>query len=137
MLPAVRYFMTLCVNQFMVYDLHCPVLEAIHSLHPQHLTLRFELFCHALTLHRLLCQQEHLLRCLFVDVGKADIQLAAGQQFRMQGLTLLLDVAVGAAVPISRWAFLLRLILSGRKWNSHLATYTINGCFYRSCTFPL
>ena len=65
----------------MVYGLHYPVPYAVHPLYPQHLILFFEMFCDALTLGHLLCQQGHLLRRLFVDVGKVGIQLTAGQQF--------------------------------------------------------
>ncbi len=54
----------------MINDLCCPVTDVIHPLHPLHLILRFELFGDPLTFGHLLCQQEHLFRCLFVDVGK-------------------------------------------------------------------
>ena len=83
---------TLCVNQLMVYDLHDPVPNVVHTLHPQHLILRLELFCHTLPLCHLLCQQEYLLRCLFVDVGKVGVQPAAGQKLRVQGFSLRFDV---------------------------------------------
>ena len=83
----------------MINDLHCPVPDVVHSLHPQHLILRFELFSYALSLGHLLCQQEHLLRYLFVDVGKVGIQLAADQQFRVQGFALLLDMPQVALPP--------------------------------------
>ena len=63
----------------MVYDLQGPVPDVVHSLHPQHLILCFEQFGDALTIRHLLCQQEHLLRGMFVDVGKVCIQLPAGQ----------------------------------------------------------
>jgi len=35
----------------------------------------------------LLCQQEHLLRCLLVDIGKIGIQSAAGQKLHVQGFS--------------------------------------------------
>lgn len=82
----------------MVYDFHCPVPDVVRLLHPQHLILRFELFVHALPLCHLLCQQEHLLCGLLVDVGKVGIQPAAGQQLRVQGFALGLDVP---QVPLS------------------------------------
>ena len=64
---------TLCIDQLVIYDLYCPVPDVVHPLHPQHLILCFELFCHALTLCHLLCQQKHLLLRLFVDVGQIGI----------------------------------------------------------------
>lgn len=64
---------SLCVNQLVVYELHCPVSNIVHPLHPQHLILLFELFGHTLTLGHLLRQQEHLLRRLLVDIGKISI----------------------------------------------------------------
>ena len=73
----------LCVDQLMVYDCHCPIPDVVHALYPQHLILCFELFSDALTLCNLLCQQEHLLRRLFVDVSKVGIQPAADQQLRI------------------------------------------------------
>ena len=63
----------------MIYILHCSVPDIVHPLYPKHLILCFALFSDALTLGHLLCQQEHLLRRLFVDVGKVGIQLTAGQ----------------------------------------------------------
>jgi|GEM_PF-4906086 len=50
---------TLCVDQLVIYDLHCPVPDVVHSLHPQHLILCFELFGDAFALCHLLRQQEH------------------------------------------------------------------------------
>ena len=60
----------LCVDQLMVYDFHCPFPDVIHPLFPLHLILCFELFGDALLLGHLFRQQEHLLRCLFVDVSQ-------------------------------------------------------------------
>ena len=89
---------TLCVNQIVIHYFHCPIPDIVYPLHPPHLILRFELFCHALPFCHLLCQQEHPFRCLFVDVGKVCIQPAAGQQFRVKSFSLLFDVP---QVPLS------------------------------------
>ena len=70
------------IDQLMIHKLCCPVPDVVHSLYPKHLILGFELFGDALTLGHLLYQQEHLLRRLFVDVGKVCIQPAAGHQFQ-------------------------------------------------------
>ena len=82
----------------MIYNLHCPIPDIVHPPYPQHLILSFELLGHALTLRHLLCQQEHLLCGLLVDVGKIGIQPAGGQQLRVQGFSLRLDVP---QVPLS------------------------------------
>ena len=82
----------------MVYDLHCSISDAVHSLYPQHLILCFELFGDALTLCHLLCQQEYLLRRLFAYVGQIGIQSATGQKLHVQGFSLRLDVP---QVPLS------------------------------------
>ena len=83
----------------MIHDLHCSVPDVVHPMHPQHLIPRFELFGDALTLGHLLCQQEHLLRCLFVDVGKVGVQSAAGQQLYVQGFALGFDVPQVSLTP--------------------------------------
>ncbi len=95
LLPAAD---TLCVDQIMVYALHCPVPDAVHSLYPQHLILSLELFGYFLQFCHLFCQQEHLLRYLFIDIGQIGIQSAAGQKLRVQGAALSLDVP---QVPLS------------------------------------
>ena len=79
---------TLCVDQIVINDLHCPVPDVVHALHPQNLILCLELFADVLTLGHLRYQQAHLRRRLFVDVGKLCIQPAAGQQLRVQGFAL-------------------------------------------------
>ena len=74
----------------MVYDLHYPVPYAVHPLYPQHLVLGFELFSDALTDGQLLYQlKKHIFR-LFVDVRQIGVQLAAGQQLRVQGFPFLI-----------------------------------------------
>ena len=83
----------------MLYNLHCPIPDVVHALYPQHLILRFELFGDTLTLSHLLCQQGHLFLCLLIDVGKVGVQPAAGQQLRVQGFTLLLDVSQVPLAP--------------------------------------
>lgn len=91
---GINYLRPLCliIDQFTIDYFHCSIPDTVHTLHPQHLILCFELFCHALTLCHLLCQQEHLLRRLFVDVGKICIQSAAGQKLRVQGFSFRRDV---------------------------------------------
>ena len=91
----------------MIYDLHRPVSDAIHPLHPQHLILCFELFGDALLLGHLLCQQEHLLRRLLVDVGEVGVQPAAGQQLRVQGFALGFDVPQVPLTPNADRSFFL------------------------------
>ena len=83
----------------MVYDFHCSVSDVVHLLHPQQLILCFELFGHSLTLCHLFCHQEHLLRCLLVDVGQIGVQPAAGQQLHVQGFALGLDVPQVSLTP--------------------------------------
>ena len=77
----------------MVYDFRCPVTDVVHALYPLHLIPCFKLFGDALLHGHLLCQLEHLLLRLFIDVGKVGIQPAANQQLRIQGLALLLDIS--------------------------------------------
>lgn len=75
----------------MIGYLHCSGSDIIHLLHPQHLILRFEVFVNAIPPGYLLRRRD-LLRCLFVDVGKAGIQPAAGRQLCVQGFARLFDV---------------------------------------------
>ncbi len=83
----------------MTYDLHCPVPDVVHLPHPQHWMLRFEMLGYTLPLGHLLCQQEHLLRRLLVDVGEVGVQPAAGQKLSVQGFSLLLDVPQMSLTP--------------------------------------
>ncbi len=73
----------------MVYYLLSPVSDVVHALHPQHLILRFDLFCNALCCcHLINHSKEHLSR-LIVQFGEITVQLAGSQQFRIHHLSMM------------------------------------------------
>ena len=120
----------------MIYDLRCPVPDVVHPLHPQHLIPRFEPFGDALTLGHLLCQQEHLIRCLLVDVGKVGIQSAAGQQLRVQGFALRLDLPQVPLPPDADRSFSLSRycqagnVIVAPQFIPQTVAFVINGLFH-------
>ena len=82
----------------MIHDLSCPIPNVCHLLHPEHLILRLELFRNALTGGHLFYQlKEHTL-CPLVQIGKITIQLAGGQQLRIERLSVLPEKPL---VPLS------------------------------------
>ena len=124
------------IDQLMIHKLCCPVPDVVHSLYPKHLILDFELFDAALTLGHLLYQQEHLLRRLFVDVGKVCIQPIAGHQFHVQRFALLLDVLQVPLPPNADSSFLLSWycqagnVIVAPQFVPQSVVYVINSLFH-------
>lgn len=70
----------LCVYQFLVYNLICSFVNAVHSLYPFELVLGFELFGDVFGFYHLFYEcVEHLLS-LGVDLGAVLIEGALGEE---------------------------------------------------------
>ena len=89
LLPSVL----LGVNQLYIYNLCCTVTDIVHSLHPQHLIVRFELFGYSFLFGELFYQPKEHILCLLVDVSEVGGELAARQQIGIADFVVLLDVA--------------------------------------------
>lgn len=90
---------TLCVDQIVVDRLHSPIPDIVHPMHPEHLILGLELFCDTFHLSHLLYQPKEHFLCLPVDVSKATVQLATGEQGGIGCPAMLLQIAPVALSP--------------------------------------
>ena len=99
--------LSLGVNQLCIYNLFRTVTDIVHSLHPQHLIICFELLSHAFLFGELFYQPKEHILCLLVDVGEVGGELAACQQIGIADFVVLLDVTQMPLAPYSD--FYLRL----------------------------
>lgn len=83
---------TLCVYDFLVYDLHRTHSNVVHPADPHHLVACFELFRYTLPLSHLLHQPGEHGFGLLVNVSQVAAQLAAQLQTGVEGLAVLFDV---------------------------------------------
>ena len=82
----------LCVDSIIIDDLHCRFTDCVHSLRPKHLLLHFELFGDTVLFSNVLYQpREHFFR-LLVQISKVVVELAACQQFGVNGLVVLFQI---------------------------------------------
>lgn len=65
------------IDDFSANYFSCPCLYLVHFANPKHRIFRFKLFGHALLVSHLLDQSKHHIRCLFINIGKVTVQLAA------------------------------------------------------------
>ena len=82
----------LVVNYIVVYDFCGFVAYIIHSSDPLHLVIRFEFFCHALTLCQLFYKPIKLILCLLVYIGKVSVQFAFCEQGCIKTFAVRLDI---------------------------------------------
>ena len=104
--------MCLFVNQFIIYDLRCPLPDAVHSTYPCHLVIGFEFFGDTLLrCHLFNHPREHRLR-LSVNVPEIAVQLAGNQQTGIDGVFVLTQIRT---MPLSPDAdgFMFRLVVTG------------------------
>ena len=107
--------LNLCVNDFCVHDLPGTRPDVIHSTNPLHSVFGLELFGDSLGLLHLLYQDFHSFLCLLINFGKIAVQLAAGQQLRVDDLPVLLQVAPVPLPPEpNRLVFTLRQGQAGK-----------------------
>ena len=85
--------LSLGINQLCINNLRCTVADIVHTLHPQHLVFRFELFCYTFLFGELFYQPKEHILCLLVDVGEVGGELTACQQICIADFVVLLDVA--------------------------------------------
>lgn len=69
-LPAALGHISLCENQFCIYDLHSSVSDAVHLSDPFHLVAGFQFFRNSLCICRLFCKPKKKFLCLSVNIRK-------------------------------------------------------------------
>ena len=67
-LPAALGHISLCENQFCIYDLHSSVSDAAHLSDPFHLVAGFQFFRNSLCICRLFCKPKKKFFCLPVNI---------------------------------------------------------------------
>ena len=73
-LPAALGHISLCENQFCIYDLHRSVSDAVHLSDPFHLVAGFQRFRNALCICHLFYQPKKKFLCLQVNICKIGIK---------------------------------------------------------------
>ena len=104
LLPSVL----LGVNQLCIYNLFRTVTDIVHSLHPQHLILCFELFGYTFFFGKLFYYPKKEFLRLLVNIGKIIGQLAARQQIDIADFMVLLDIPQMPLTPnadFNLWLF--------------------------------
>lgn len=113
-LPAALGHISLCENQFCIYDLHSSVSDAAHLSDPFHLVAGFQFFRNSLCICRLFCKPKKKFLCLSVNICEIGVHFAAGQQVGIAYTVMLLEIAEVPLSPYSDWLlFLLWLIVPG------------------------
>jgi len=89
----------LYINQLAIYDLHSPISDVVHPADSLHRIGRFQCLRDTFRLgHLFYHPREHFLRLMFY-VGKVTVQLAAGEEGRIDCPSMLLQVTPVALSP--------------------------------------
>ena len=92
-LPAALGHISLCENQFCIYDLHSSVSDAVHLSAPFHLVAGFQRFRNALSICHLFYQPKKKLLRLPVNIRKIGVQFSPCQQVGIAHTAMLLEIA--------------------------------------------
>lgn len=96
--PALLRFLK-GINNLVVHDFLCLVMDGIHLPYPLHLIVSFELFCDACFFSQLFYQLKKEIFCSLVNFGKMPVQLAFQQECIAEGAVVFLQVAVMPLAP--------------------------------------
>ena len=88
-----------CVDQFAIYNFHSLISDVVHPADPLYLLVCLKLLCDTFRLSHLLYQPKEHFLCLPVDVSKAAVQLATGEQGRIGCPAMHLQVTPMALFP--------------------------------------
>ena len=82
----------LCENHFCVHNLRSRFAQRIHLSDPLHWMFDFKFFGYTLTLRSLLYQPKEHFLCLFINIRKIAVQLAAYHQISVKYPFVLTDI---------------------------------------------